>query len=275
MNQGTAAQKRVEADLEQFRQLFPAALCYTKIVPVDEVVTLTLHYREDDQLRRLMLDDAQSAELERLWSELHYVSQDALKLVDAFEQLWQFATQDADPSAFTPMREPIKQRAEEFRKQLVVTEPVHVSSLLKFAEQAYRRPLLEAEQTELRKLYDKLRGETIPHADSIRLLISRVLLSPAFMYRGEKSQPGVRSSSVNDWELASRLSYFLWSSAPDEELRSLAASGKLHDPDVLAVQALRLSKHENIRRLATEFGCQWLHVRDVATLNEKINHVVG
>jgi len=92
---------------------------YTKIVPVDEVVTLTLFYREDDHLRRLMLNDTQAAEIDRLWSELHYVSHDALKLVDAFEQLWQFATQDADPSAFTPMREPIKQRAEEFKRLLV------------------------------------------------------------------------------------------------------------------------------------------------------------
>ena len=88
------------AALDQFRQLFPAALCYTKIVPVDEVVTLTLYYREDDQFRRLLLDDAQTAELERLWAGLHFVSHSPLKLVDAFEQLWQYATQDADPSAF-------------------------------------------------------------------------------------------------------------------------------------------------------------------------------
>ena len=58
---GAAAAKRVEAAFDEFRQLFPAALCYTKIVPVDEVVTLTLFYREDDHLSRLMLDDAQKA----------------------------------------------------------------------------------------------------------------------------------------------------------------------------------------------------------------------
>ena len=53
---GSAAYRQVEAALDDFRQLFPAALCYTKIVPVDEVVTLTLYYREDDHLARLMLD---------------------------------------------------------------------------------------------------------------------------------------------------------------------------------------------------------------------------
>jgi hypothetical protein len=74
---------------------------------------------------------------------------------------------------------------------------------------------------------------------------------------------------VNDWELATRLSYFLWSSQPDEELRKLAAAGKLRAPDVLAAQARRMLKDDRIRRLATEFGCQWLHVRDVATLDEK------
>jgi len=63
--------------------LFPAALCYTKIVPVDEVVTLTLYYREDDQLARLMLTEAQKAHLDRLWDELHYISHDAEMLVDA------------------------------------------------------------------------------------------------------------------------------------------------------------------------------------------------
>ena len=61
-------------------------------MPVDEVVTLTLFYREDDHLRRLMLDDAQAAELDRLWDELHFVSQDALTLVDAFQQLLEYAT---------------------------------------------------------------------------------------------------------------------------------------------------------------------------------------
>ncbi len=71
-NPGTAAYQRIEAALDEFRRLFPAALCYTKIVPVDEVVTLTLFYREDDHLCRLMLDDAQQAQLDRLWDELHY-----------------------------------------------------------------------------------------------------------------------------------------------------------------------------------------------------------
>src|SRR5207247_2310171 len=129
-------------------------------------------------LRRLMLDPAQTAQLDRLWAELHYVSHDALKLVDAFEQLWQYATQDADPSAFTPLREPIKQRAEDFKKLLADTQPAHLDAVLKFAEGAYRRLLTAAEQDELRGLYHKLREQEIAHPEAIRLTLARVLVSP-------------------------------------------------------------------------------------------------
>jgi hypothetical protein len=267
--EGSAARRRLEIALEEFRQLFPAALCYTKIVPVDEVVTFTLFYREDQHLRRLMLDDSQAAELDRLWSELHYVSQDALRLVDAFEQLWQFATQDADPSAFTPMREPIKQRAEEFRKLLIESEPAHLAGILKFAGQAYRRPLTVDEGDELRGLYQRLRQEDIPHADAIRLTLARVLVAPAFLYRLEKSFPGEKPGPVSDWELATRLSYFLWSSSPDSELRDLAAKGQLSSPAVLAAQSRRMVRDPRIRRLATEFACAWLHIHDFAAFDEK------
>ena len=266
---GSAARQRVETAMDEFRQLFPVALCYTKIVPVDEVVTLTLFYREDDHLRRLMLDDAQAAQLDRLWNEMHFVGQDALTLVDAYEQLWQFATQDADPGAFTPMGEPIRQRAAEFRKLLVATEPTHLQAVLDFAPRAWRRPLTGTELAELRALYQKLRTQELPHDAAIRMLLARIVVAPAFLYRGEKAGPGILAQPVNDHELATRLSYFLWSSAPDDELRILAAAGTLHDPAVLTAQTKRMMQHPNVRRLATEFGCQWLHVRDLETLDEK------
>jgi hypothetical protein len=266
---GSAVRRDFERAFDDFRQLFPAALCYTKIVPVDEVVTLTLYHREDEQLRRLMLDDAQSAALDRMWDELHFVSESALKQVDGFEQLWQFATQDAKPSAFEPMREPIMRAAEAFRIRLIETEPKHVQAVLDFAERAWRRPLTGADQNELRALYEKLRKQDLPHAAAVRMLLARVLVAPAFLYRGEKAVPGMKAAPVSDSELATRLSYFLWSSAPDDELRALAAAGKLHEPGVLAAQARRMLRDAKVRRLATEFGCQWLHVRDVATLEEK------
>ncbi len=269
VNDGSAARKRFEGALDEFRRVFPAALCYTKIVPVDEVVTLTLYYREDHHLGRLMLDDAQAARLDRLWDEMHYVSHDALTLVDAFEQLWQYATQDADPKVFEPMREPINQRAAEFRRRLVDTEPKHLDAVLKFAEGAYRRPLAGVEREELRGLYRKLREEELPHDEAIRLTLARVLVAPAFLYRAEKPGAGTKPGPVSDWELATRLSYFLWSSAPDAELRDAAAKGELRDPDALASQARRMLRDPRVRRLATEFACAWLHIYGFDELSEK------
>ena len=269
VNDGSEARKRVEAAFDQFRELFPAALCYTKIVPVDEVVTLTLYYREDNHFKRLMLDDAQATRLDRLWDELHYIAEDDLRMVDVFEQLWQYATQDADPSVFEPMREPIKQRAAAFRQHQVDTQPKHLDAVLKFAGDAYRRPLTDGEKEELRGLYRKLRAEEISHDEAIHLTLARTLVAPAFLYRAEKPGPGDKPGPVNDWELATRLSYFLWSSAPDAELRAVAASGKLRKPDVLAAQARRMSQDARTRRLATEFACAWLHIYDFDELGEK------
>ncbi len=266
---GSAARRRFETALADFRRLFPAALCYSKIVPVDEAVTLTLFYREDEHLRRLMLDDTQAAELDQLWAELHFISQDALKQVDALEQLSQYATQDADPGIFAPLHEPIKLRAEAFKKLLVDRQPAQLDAVLKFAGDAYRRPLVAIELEKLRTLYRKLREQEIPHADAIRLTLARVLVSPAFLYRAEQPGPGRQSCPVNDWELATRLSYFLWSSIPDAELRELAVNGRLHQPEVLAAQSRRMIRDPRVRRLATEFACAWLHIYDFESFDEK------
>ena len=266
---GSEAQRRFLKSFEDFRSVFPAALCYTKIVPVDEVVTLTLFYREDDQLRRLMLDDAQAAHLDRLWDELHYISHDALTLVDALEQLIQYATQDADPKVFEPLRKPFGERAAAFRQRLIDTEPKHVDAVVEFAARAYRRPLSDAESREIRELYSSLRKEKLPHDQAIRLTLARVLVSPSFLYRLEQPGPGAEQQPVSDWELASRLSYFLWSSQPDDELTRVAASGRLGDPDVLVEQTRRMLHDAKTRRLAIEFACQWLHIRDFDHLDEK------
>lgn len=269
VNDNSAARKRIEADLATFRDLFPAALCYTKIVPVDEVVTLTLFYREDDQLVRLMLDDAQAKHLDRLWAELHYESQDALTLVDALEQLIQFATQDANPKVFEPLRQPFGERAAAYRKQLVDSEPLHLNQLLTFATRAYRRALSNVEQQELRSLYAKLRAQEIPHEEAFRLTLARVLVAPAFLYKVERPVPGDKQGPVTDLELASRLSYFLWCSQPDEELLAAASAGQLRDPQTLLAQTKRMVKSDKTRRLATEFACQWLHIYDFDQLDEK------
>ena len=253
-NDGTEHRERFRAAFAEFRDLFPIVVCYPRIVPVDEVVTLRLFYREDDQLRRLLLDEAETRELDGLWDELAFVSESPLKQVAAFEQLWQFATQDAKPTAFDPLREPIMQAAARFEEQRKAAVEPQKAAVLAFAERAWRRPLTAQERASLT-------------AFEPRLMLVRTLTSPAFLYRGEK--PAAKTGPVNDWELATRLSYFLWSSLPDDDLRSIAASGRLREPDVLAAQARRMLRDPRVRRLATEFGCQYLHVRDVARLDEK------
>ncbi|MEY3813135.1 MAG: hypothetical protein RL495_1082 [Verrucomicrobiota bacterium] len=269
VTEGGVARQELQRSAQAFRDLFPSALCYASVVPVDEVVTLTLFYREDEALRRLMLDDKAAAELDRLWSDLRFISQEAFLQVESFESLYQFATQDANPNAFEPLREPIKRRAAEFQQELLAAEPRHVDAVVRLAADAWRRPLKEGEADQLRTLYQDLRKQELPHDLAVRRLIARVLVSSAFLYRGEKAAAGEKAAPVNEWELATRLSFFLWSSAPDAELRALAASGKLHEPAVLAAQMRRMVKDAKSERLAREFGCQWLHVRDVATLDEK------
>jgi hypothetical protein len=263
------AHRKVLADFSAFRELFPAALCYTRIVPVDEVVTLTLYYREDDQLRRLILNEQQTQELDRLWNDLHCVSRSAFALVDAYEQLWQFATQDADPSAFTPMREGIMAGAEKFRQQLLASEPRHLNDILSLAGRAWRRPLSAGEADALRSFYQQLRQSELNHEDATRMLLARVLASPQFLYKIEVAASGNRPAPVSASELASRLSFFLWASIPDDTLRTVADNGQLSSDEELRSQLRRMLKDQRIRRMAVEFGCQWLHVRDFDQLDEK------
>ncbi|MFO1461176.1 MAG: DUF1592 domain-containing protein [Verrucomicrobiota bacterium] len=263
------ARQRLDQGLDEFRSWFPAALCYTKIVPVDEVVTLTLYHREDQPLIRLLLNESEAAELERLWAELRFVSQDALALVDAFEQLWQFATQDADPKVFEPMRQPILERAKDYRAEVIAAEPRQLDAVLALADRSFRRPLTGPERKELRDLYSELRREELPHEEAIRLTLARVWVAPAFLYRMETAPAGKVAGPVTDWELATRLSYFLWSSLPDEELRRMADSGRLHEPEVLATQTRRMLKDPKVRRMAIEFACAWLHIHGFDELDEK------
>jgi hypothetical protein len=268
---GSQADKLLRRAFDDFRELFPAALCYARIVPVDEVVTLTLFHREDEPLRRLMLEDDEASQLDRLWDELYFVSQEPLLLVTAYEQISQFATQDRPDLviAFEPMRAPIAKRAEAFRKRLVATEPSHVDAVLEIAGRAWRRSLTVDERQGLRDLYRKLREGEIPHDDAIRLTLARILTSPSFLYRLESPGPGEKATSVSSIELASRLSYFLGSSMPDDELRRVAEAGELTNEKVLLAQTRRLLSSARTRRLAIQFACQWLHIRGFDQNDEK------
>ncbi len=204
-----------------------------------------------------------------IWEELLFVSEAPLKQVDVFEQLFQYATQDAKPSAFEPLRKPITEAADAFRRKLVDVVPAQVQAVLDFADQAWRRTTLGQRSKRTDPSLSKLRQQAFPHAEAVRLLLARVLVAPAFLYRGERPTEGTAATRIDDAELATRLSYFLWSSIPDYDLRRIASQKRLHDPKILGSETRRMLKDPKIRRLATEFGCQWLHVRDLETLDEK------
>src|SRR5205823_3966029 len=134
---------------------------------------------------------------------------------------------------------PFRQRAEEFEKDFEAAAPKQFESLYEFTALAFRRPLTAAERQAMRDLYQALRDEKRSHEDALRGVLERVLISPSFLYHLEQPPSGKEPHPVNDWELASRLSYFLWSSSPDEPLRRAAAEGRLHDQAVLVSETKR------------------------------------
>ena len=271
----SAVWQRFDHAFADFRSLFPKALCYARIVPVDEVVTFNLFYREDGELKRLMLNDAESKELDRLWEELLFISQEPVELVDVYEQIMGYISQDRSDlmKSFALMRVPIEARAAAFRRTMVDAEPLQLEKLLDFAARAYRRPLRPEETRELNKLYAELRGDDLPHDQAFALVLARVLVAPAFLYKAESPGPGAGPQPVSDAELATRLSYFLWSSLPDTELVQAAAAGRLHEPETLLAQTRRILRDGKARRLAEEFGTQWLQVHGFAEHDEKSEEV--
>ena len=259
----------------QFREVFPLGLCFNQITPLNPgQITLRIYYREDEQLCRLMLTRKEDTRLDRLWRELQFVGKGARREHESFDVFLGFTTQVSREQTlqFEELREPIRKRAEDFEKQLIASEPGHLEALLEIASRAWRRPLSVEEQAELTGLYQSTRLAGSSHDAALRLTLARVLVSAHFIYRIETPLEKTKIGKVNDWELATRLSYFLWSSMPDARLRTMAASGRLagsisnvsnQPPDDakcvdLVQQARRMLKDQRIRGLATEFACQWL-----------------
>ena len=144
----------------------------------------------------------------------------------------------------------------------LAAEPKQLEALTKLAERAFRRPLTAGERDELLLFYRSLRdSEGLSHEEAVQDTLVYVLMSPAFCYRMDLARADEGRRPLADYELASRLSYFLWSSMPDEELLRLAAAGELHQPDVLSAQARRMLQDDRIRALAVEFGGNWLDFR--------------
>ncbi|MCH8979248.1 MAG: DUF1592 domain-containing protein [Armatimonadetes bacterium] len=132
-----------------------------------------------------------------------------------------------------------------------------------FAKRAFRRPVEPGELDRLMAIYQMVRHAGDPYEKGIQVAVTAVLASPSFIFRPELGSSGL----IGQYEMASRLSYFLWSSMPDEELFALAAQSRLQDPKVLEAQVDRMVKSPKSRALADDFAAQWLNLRLLETLS--------
>jgi mono/diheme cytochrome c family protein len=314
--QDSAAVDRQRDALQEFCALFPDAFFVDDRGPYFDpkgagqgrLLTAGFHlmqgfFRDDQPLRELILDDGQTAELDRLWHELDVITdvlqrqyQDYIFFERAEppqvirEAEFDFArSEDRDCSSPEKLQRLAKLYLERTRQKTddptalkaiedyyqsmdrrlrgveqarLQAEPRHIESVLEFASRAWRRPLAMEESQELRDFYQRLRTtENLPHDEAIRDSVAAILLAPQFYYRYDQGAEGTSVRPLTERELASRLSYFLWSSLPDAGLREAAERGELRTETGLSRQIDRMLADQRVLALVTEFGGQWLDFR--------------
>jgi mono/diheme cytochrome c family protein len=174
-------------------------------------------------------------------------------------------TVDQVPEAVSP-----EKRALHYR--LLGTEPVEEplqprkaarQVLASFLPRAFRRPVEPAEIDQFMKLFDRSAERGDPYTESMKLALRGVLVWPDFLFRMEKRNPATGIHPLGQYELETRLSYFLWSTVPDDELTRLADQGRLQDPAVLKAQVERMLDDPKSRAFVDTFVGQWLGTQDV------------
>ena len=161
------------------------------------------------------------------------------------------------------------------RRQIFVCRPVAAVDeepcarriLANLTRRAYRRPVTASDIDPLMDLFAMGRSDGASFDDGVEMALSGVLVSPSFLFRAPAvpvdGAPGT-VYPLSDIDLASRLSFFLWSSIPDDELLEVAEQGRLSDPSMLDAQIARMLADPRSRALVENFGGQWLHLRNVA-----------
>jgi mono/diheme cytochrome c family protein len=160
------------------------------------------------------------------------------------------------------------------RRRIFVCKPASAADelpcarriLSTLARRAYRRPVNETDVRDLLPFYEQGRKEG-SFDRGIQKAIERLLVSSQFLFRIEREPSNVVAGTayrISDLELASRLSFFLWSSIPDDELLDAAAAGRLKDPKVLDQQLRRMLADSRSESLVSNFAAQWLYLRDIA-----------
>ena len=168
---------------------------------------------------------------------------------------------------------PVSQKILSCRPRDAADEPRCARRILaKLARQAFRRPAASADLERLMKVYEFGRTDG-DFRSGIRMALQAIIADPQFVFRFERTPPDVMPGSnfrISDLELASRLSYFLWSSAPDNELITVAATGRLHEPNELERQARRMLADPRSEALAASFATQWLGLRNLDDLRPDV-----
>jgi hypothetical protein len=160
------------------------------------------------------------------------------------------------------------------RKRLFICKPSSAATeascantiLSAVARRAFRRPVTAADVKAPMAFYNNARKNGGDFNDGIRAGLSRILASPAFVFRAEEDPATLPPGSphrISDIELASRLSFFLWSSIPDDELLNLAVAGRLREPRVLQAQVRRMIADQRADSLMNDFAGQWLQLRNL------------
>jgi hypothetical protein len=181
------------------------------------------------------------------------------KYLDAAETIMQRAFDDEALRAKILVHQPSDDvdRREAFRRN--VTD---------FARRAFRRPASERELERLFGLTSNLFRSGAELEEITQSAFAAILVSPQFLFRIENFDADAdKPQSLSDWELASRLSYFLWSSMPDAELFDLAEAGRLNQPELLEAQVRRMLADSKSRALVDNFAGQWLQLRDLDRLS--------
>jgi hypothetical protein len=229
------------------------------------------YVREDAFLVHNILDDATRAQLEQAWNDLYasfdYHDQYLQLLADHFKLRLKSkkiadltaADVEAMPAEAREYVKPIRAAYLNMVAAETAAKPRHVEDCLVFASKAWRRPLTESEKTSLRAFYARTLATEQDHTKAIRALLARILVSPDFLYRVEQPVDlAAAAKPLSQWELATRVSYFIWSSIPDDELRRAASAGELNDPALLQKQVKRMLADPKARRMSAEFFGQWL-----------------
>ena len=270
---------------------------------------MTGFFRDDQPLYSLVLDKAGRKEIDRLWSELDFVTgapqrqfrdfvfferaesprfmkseefdfarsedkditsvEKMKKLTDVYVRVAK--SRDASPLVMTEIKRYFSQMSTRIRRVEVErrdAESGQLQAVLRLAGRAYRRPLESIEREDLLRFYRNQREKHgLKHEEAVRDLIVAVLMSPQFSYQVMAAVPGKSTTALTGHELASRLSYFLWSSLPDQRLLDLAGDGSLHRPEVLRREMKRMVEDQRSDALAVEFLGQWLGVRQFEQFN--------